>query len=133
MGHLRIPNATVVTRSKTGSIKDRADYLFTQSEWHAHSYVGNGNTTIEGGYVDPNVVFPWRVMKQVEYGLKFGVEAHVTEYLDTNNQKTGAILRLTTKDGRNLIGCYAVRYRTSDNSGTSMDRKPTHVEGSTIH
>lgn len=118
---LRMSTAAVLERSGY-TPEDRVEYLFTQSQWGAISYIsrrgGESHTVVEGEYVDPWAKFPARIMKSVDYALKFGVQAHVTEYefvdcIAAGSIAAGAIIELFDgpKEDRKPLGFYAVRYR----------------------
>lgn len=133
MSHLRMSTAAVLDRALVGGNQDGAaaynpgpDYFFTQSQWHAIAYVSKVNdvsqTVVEAGYVEPWNVFPSRIMKSVDYGMKFGIRVYVTEYeyadvLAVGSIKAGAIIELydeAREDGlgeqRRTLGFYCVRY-----------------------
>lgn len=122
MSHLRMNTADVVARStwKAKFLKP-GGYLFTQSLWHCQKYVGDDRLILETGFRDPNEIFPVRVMMNIEYGIKFGLLAHVVEYVVTDEPTVpiGAILTMYIEDwvapsgekiaGRH-VGHYGVRY-----------------------
>jgi hypothetical protein len=112
MGHLRLSNEVIEQRGSELSTNGKAgrNYLFTQSHWHAVQYVGDGRLVLETGYVDPNTVFPWRVMRNIDYGIARGFQAVVTEYaIVDEEQPCGAIVSLRDSGDRE-IGHYAIRY-----------------------
>lgn len=113
MAHLRMDNSAIVQRSADIprlTAKAEREYFFTRSHWDALSFLSvNGGMVLEAGYVDPNTVFPYRVMRQVDYGIKFGLTAYVTKYIFVlNNKPAGAILSL--KSGSKEIGHFAIRF-----------------------
>jgi len=115
MSHLRIPTEAVFQRSKAvyrpRSFRAVEKYLFTLSQFGAMQFISEGELVVPVGFVDPQTVFPGKVMHWVDYGIAHGLSCTATEYA-TAAAKTpvGATLHLYVEPAKN-IGFYAVRYQ----------------------
>ena len=137
-------DAGVARKEKSG----RTALLFTQSRWHAISHISgvgvDASTAVECGYPDPWEVFPFRVMRMVDYGIQHaGLECFVIEYKSASTGKRlGVILYLFM--GERDVGCYAWRddgrgvkegspKGTWENNDTKRTEQPWQRGDKTIH
>lgn len=116
MGYNRLSADIIGARSGFRSKANKGpsgEYLFSLHRWEAIAYLARmdtheGFTVVEGPFVEPAEVFPPNVMRRVDYGLRYGLDAHVTQFFKAEGMSVaGAILELFS--GGRYIGVYAVR------------------------
>lgn len=111
MTHMRMPSELVNSRAKKvhRAASTEPGYFFSTSRIPAIHFLSLKGVVVYGEYVDPWTVFPARVMRQVDYGIKLGLQCDVFEVLGAQSQeRAGALLHLYVEDSRD-IGFYAVR------------------------
>jgi hypothetical protein len=111
MTHMRMPSELVNSRAKKvhRAASSEPGYFFSLSRITAIHFLSSKGIAVPGDYVDPWTVFPPRVMRQVDYGIRLGLQCNVVEFFgNDSHERVGALLHLYIED-RMDIGFYAVR------------------------
>jgi hypothetical protein len=129
MGYMRIPPGVVAERGNGRDGRDgrgvagragwearkaaEKEYLFTTIKWQAMAYLASEQgVLVERGWRNPEEVVPGQILKSINYGMKYGLEATLTEYEVAPSMTTpgpvGAIIEMFS--GKRSLGFYAIRY-----------------------